>query len=145
MNDFQAMTVLIVDDDEGHRVLISESLRDGGWTGQIVEAANGQEVLDYLYRREPAAGSAEKESLVILLDIKMPVLDGFEVLKEIKTNERLMSIPVMMLTSTDDQNEVDRCYQLGANGYLVKPIKYEDFYESIRALGSFLGVLTFPG
>ncbi|MBI3082805.1 MAG: response regulator, partial [Candidatus Omnitrophica bacterium] len=81
---------------------------------------------------------------LILLDIKMPKVDGFAVLEQVKANPRLRAIPILVLTSTDDQAEVNRCYALGANSYVVKPVRYEDFQERVRALGRFLDATRFP-
>ncbi|MBI4597070.1 MAG: response regulator [Candidatus Omnitrophica bacterium] len=141
----QSIVILLVEDDEGHRLLIRENLRAGGIINDIIELTDGQQALDYLLRRGEYqdAGKSPKPGL-ILLDIKMPKLDGFSVLERVKTDPRLKLIPVLMLTSTDDQAEVNRCYKLGANSYIVKPIQYENFQERVRALGLFLDVVRFP-
>ena len=140
-----SITILLVDDDDGHRLLIRENLKREGIINDIVEVFDGQQALDYLTRRghyrEPAA--ALRPGL-ILLDIKMPKVDGYTVLERIKADPQLRSIPVIMLTSTDDQAEVNRCYALGVNTYVVKPIRYEEFQDRIKALGLFLDVVRVP-
>lgn len=143
--DKQSIVILLAEDDEGHRLLIRENLRAGGVVNQIVELDNGQQAVDYLTHR----GSYQDHATaprpgLILLDIKMPKLDGYAVLEQIKRDPALRSIPVLMLTSTDDQAEVNRCYQLGANSYVVKPVTAQEFQERVRALGLFLDIVRFP-
>ena len=141
----QSIVILLVEDDDGHRLLIRDNLRAGGIVNDIVEVSDGQQAIDYLTRsgqyqdqdKHPRPG-------LILLDIKLPKADGFAVLEKVKSDPRLRLIPVLMLTSTDDQTEVNRCYKLGANSYIVKPIRYEEFQERIKALGLFLDVVRFP-
>ena len=141
----QSVVIMLVEDDDGHRLLIRENLRSGGIVNDIVEIRNGQEALDYLTRRgayqDPATSPRPG---LILLDIKMPKVDGYAVLKRIKTDPALRVIPVLMLTSTDDQGEVNRCYALGANSYVVKPIQYEAFQSCVRALGLLLDIVRLP-
>ncbi len=107
--------------------------------------SDGEQGVDYLSRRgayqEPAKSPRPG---LILLDIKMPKVDGFALLENIKHDPQLRMIPVLMLTSTDDQVEINRCYTLGANSYVVKPIRYEEFQERIKALGLFLDIVRFP-
>jgi CheY-like chemotaxis protein len=141
----QSVRILLVEDDEGHRLLIRENLRAGGIVNEVAEMTDGQEALDYLFRRgkyqDPAASPRPG---LILLDIKMPRADGFEVLERIKADPQLRLIPVLMLTSTDDQVEVNRCYTLGANSYIVKPVQYNAFQERVKSLGLFLDIVRFP-
>ncbi len=141
----QSIVILLVEDDDGHRLLIRENLRSGGIVNDIVEIRNGQEAMDYLTRRgayqDPATSPRPG---LILLDIKMPKVDGYAVLERIKTDPALRVIPVLMLTSTDDQGEVNRCYALGANSYVVKPIQYEAFQSRVRALGLLLDIVRLP-
>ena len=141
----QSVTIMLVEDDEGHRLLIRENLRAGGIVNEITELHDGQEAIDYLARRgryqDPATSPRPG---LILLDIKMPRADGFAVLEKIKADPQLRLIPVLMLTSTDDQTEVNRCYALGANSYVIKPVRYEEFQDRIKALGLFLDVVRFP-
>ena len=141
----QSVTIMLVEDDDGHRLLIRENLRAGGVVNDLIEMRDGQQALDYLTRRGQYQDRAKSPRPgLILLDIKMPKADGFEVLKAIKSDPELRLIPVLMLTSTDDQLEVNRCYTLGANSYVVKPVRYEEFQERIRALGLYLDIVRFP-
>ena len=145
MQQKQSILIMLADDDEGHLLLIRENLRAAGIVNELVELRDGQEVVDYLSRRgkyqDPAASPRPG---LILLDIKMPRMDGFAVLEKIKTDPPLRAIPVVMLTSTDDQGEVNRCYALGASSYVVKPVQYEAFQACVKALGLFLDVVRLP-
>ena len=145
MTSKQSILILLAEDDEGHRVLIRENLRSGGIINEMVEVADGQQAVDYLTRRGAYRDPAQSPRPgLILLDIKMPKLDGYAVLEHVKQDPGLKLIPVLMLTSTDDQAEVNRAYAMGANGYVVKPVKYEEFQNRIRSLGLLLDVVRFP-
>ena len=141
----QSVVIMLVDDDPGHRLLVRENLRAGGILNELIEFPDGQQALDYLLRRgvhrDPKTSPRPG---LILLDIKMPRVDGFKVLEIIKADPQLRWIPILMLTSTDDQVEINRCYTLGASSYIVKPIHYEEFQERIRALGMFLEIVRLP-
>jgi len=140
MTHDQHVTILIVDDDEGHTELIRRSLRRTGIVNPIEAVANGAAALDYVLARDAAAAA-----LLILLDIKMPgSYDGIEVLRRIKADARTKAIPVIMLTTTDDSRDVNRCYQLGCNVYIKKPIEPGAFIEAIRRLGLMLSVMRLP-
>ena len=141
----QSVLIMLVEDDEGHQLLIRENLRAGGVVNDVVEMHDGQEALDYLYRRGSYQDPAKSPRPgLILLDIKMPKVDGFTVLEKVKTDPQLRLIPVLMLTSTDHQAEINRCYTLGASSYIVKPVRYEDFQAQLKALGLFLDIVRLP-
>ena len=141
----QSVLIMLVEDDEGHMLLIRENLRAAGIVNELIEMSDGQQAMDYLSRRGPYQDPAKSPRPgLILLDIKMPKVDGFALLESIKHDPQLRMIPVLMLTSTDDQVEINRCYTLGANSYVVKPIRYEEFQERIKALGLFLDIVRFP-
>ncbi|MBI4341136.1 MAG: response regulator [Candidatus Omnitrophica bacterium] len=141
----QSVLIMLVEDDEGHQLLIKENLRAGGIVNDLIFMRDGQEALDYLGRRGQWQDPVKSPRPgLILLDIKMPRVDGFTVLEKIKADPELRLIPVLMLTSTDDQVEVNRCYTLGANSYIVKPIRYDAFQERVKALGLFLDIVRFP-
>jgi len=141
----QSILIMLVEDDEGHQLLIRENLRASGIINDVIHLRNGQEALDYLCRRGQYQDPAKSPRPgLILLDIKMPKMDGFAVLEQVKADPQLRQIPVLMLTSTDDQLEVNRCYSLGANSYIVKPIRYEEFQAQVKALGLFLDIVRFP-
>ena len=138
MSEAEQVTILLVEDDPGHARLIEKNLRRSNIANQIVHASNGQQALDYL------SGEEHTSSLLVLLDLNMPVLDGYQVLERIKADERTKHIPVVILTTTDDAREVTRCYDLGCNVYITKPVSYQQFSEAIGKLGLFLSVVTIP-
>jgi CheY-like chemotaxis protein len=138
MHDIQDVTILLIEDDPGHTRLIEKNLRRANITNDIVKATDGQRAVDYLYKTEGAS------TLLVLLDLNMPVLDGYQVLERMKTDERTKRIPVIILTTTDDAREVARCYELGCNVYITKPVDYEQFSEAIRKLGLFMMVMMIP-
>lgn len=141
----QSVIIMLVEDDDGHRLLIRENLRAAGIVNDMIEMRDGQQALDYLQRRGQYQDQAKSPRPgLILLDIKMPKADGYAVLEKIKADPNLRLIPVLMLTSTDDQGEVNRCYSLGVNSYVVKPIRYEEFQDRIKSVGLFLDIVRLP-
>ena len=133
-------TILIVEDDEGHAILIRENLQVAELPNPIVHFRDGQAVLDFLFQSRPAAN----ESFLVLLDIRMPKVDGIGVLRRLKADPELRKISVIMLTTTDDTREVERCHQLGCSVYIQKPVDYDKFAEAIRRLGLFVPLLLLP-
>lgn len=133
-------TVLIVDDDEGHAILIRENLEAAGLRTRIEHFSDGQAVLDFFAK----GVSNRPDTYLVLLDIRMPKVDGIEVLRRLKSDPVLAKLPVIMLTTTDDTREIDRCYSLGCNGYIQKPVDYERFAEAIKNLGLFVPLLLIP-
>ncbi len=139
----QTPTILIVEDDEGHAILIRENLEAAGLSNRIERFCDGQAILDFFFKANPRRGS-NGESFLILLDIRMPKVDGIEVLRRLKADPQLHKLPVIMLTTTDDTREVERCHEFGCNGYIQKPVDYEKFTEAIRRIGLFLPLLLVP-
>jgi CheY-like chemotaxis protein len=137
-------TILIVDDDEGHAILIRENLEAAGLRNAIEHFRDGQAILDFFAARKPALGRGAEECYLILLDIRMPKVDGIEVLRRLKQDPELATIPVIMLTTTDDAREVERCYEMGCNVYIQKPVDYDRFAEAIKRLGLFVMMLIVP-
>ena len=135
-----APTILIVDDDEGHAILIRENLEAAGLRNRIEHFRDGQAILDFFARRPVRAA----DTYLLLLDIRMPKVDGIEVLRRLKADPALAKLPIIMLTTTDDTREVERCYELGCNVYIQKPVDYERFAEAIRRLGLFVPLLLVP-
>lgn len=133
--------ILIVDDDEGHAILIRENLESAGVRNRIEHFRDGQAILDFFASRP----RDDQESCLVLLDIRMPKIDGIEVLRRLKADPKLANIPVIMLTTTDDAREVERCYALGCNVYIQKPVDYDRFADAIRRLGLFVPLLLIPG
>lgn len=133
-------TILIVDDDEGHAILIRENLEAAGLPNRIEHFRDGQAVLDFFFKTP----HAPSETYLILLDIRMPKIDGIEVLRRLKADPELRKLPVIMLTTTDDTREVERCHQLGCSVYIQKPVDYEKFAEAIRRIGLFVPLMLVP-
>jgi CheY-like chemotaxis protein len=138
-----APIILIVDDDEGHAILVQENLEAAGLNNEIKHFRDGQAVLDFFFGRPGESRSTEHVYLV-LLDIRMPKVDGIEVLRRLKADPELRKLPVIMLTTTDDAREVERCHQLGCSVYIQKPVDYDRFAEAIRRLGLFMTLLLVP-
>ena len=136
--------VLIAEDDEGHAALIKKNLKRAGIHNPILHFKDGQAILDYLFKRGPGPTWTSGTPMVLLLDIRMPKVDGVEVLRQIKQDRELRKIPVIMVTTTDDPREVERCHAIGCSNYVTKPVDYEKFIKAIRQLGLFLAVIQVP-
>jgi CheY-like chemotaxis protein len=138
MSTESPIEIWLIDDDDGHALLVEESFQDAGLRNGFTRAKDGTEGWRWL--EEAASGRRPRPGL-ILLDISMPGLDGFEVLERIKASGSLKAIPVIMLTSTDHPREISRCYHLGASAYIVKPVDFDRLHEKIRTLGFFLQII----
>lgn len=138
------MLILIADDDDGHARLIEKNLHRAGLNNPILRFENGQDVLDFLFRRSQKAKRLPEAPYLLLLDIRMPKVDGVEALRQIKADAELRKLPVIMLTTTDDPREVARCHALGCSNYIVKPVDYEKFSEAIKQLGLFISLVQVP-
>ena len=147
MNDLnpQTIPILLAEDDPGHAVLIEKNLRRAGIANELVVMDNGQKAVDFLFKQDGYSGDGHPEPRIVLLDLNLPVLDGYEVLKIIKNDCRTKRIPVIVLTTTDNPHEVSRCYELGCNMYITKPVEYEQFSSTIQMLGAFLSSVKVPG
>ena len=143
--NMQAVTILLVEDDPGHARLIEKNLRRANITNQIMQVGDGQQALDYLFKEGRYAGSPHDPPLLVLLDLNLPVLNGYQVLKRMKEAPNTKRIPVIMLTTTDDTREISKCYDLGCNVYITKPVDYQHFSDAIRKIGLFLSVVSIPG
>jgi len=137
------VTILITEDDEGHAMLIQKNLRRAGISNSFRHFRDGQEVLDFLFGRSDES-LEDGRSYLLLLDIRMPRVDGIEVLRQIKSQESLRRMPVIMITTTDDPQEVNQCHALGCNNYITKPVDYNRFIEAIRQLGLFFSIVEIP-
>ena len=138
------VTIVIAEDDEGHSSLIVKNLRRAGISNEIIRFKNGQETLDFFMQNGKGPHHVPNDGYILLLDIRMPKVDGVEVLRQLKQDAELTKIPVTMLTTTDDPREVDECYRLGCNNYITKPVDYDKFVEVVRQLGLFLLVVEVP-
>lgn len=136
--------ILIVEDDEGHAILVRQNLEAIGLSNSIEHFRDGQAVLDFLFRQGNGRVRAPRQQYLVLLDIRMPKIDGIEVLRQIKAHPELHKLPVIMLTTTDDSREVERCHELGCSVYVQKPVDYEKFADAIRRLGLFIGLMQVP-
>lgn len=139
------VVILIAEDDEGHAGLIRRNLERSGIVNQLLRFKDGQEIMDYLLRKGDGPKRQSGTACILLLDIRMPKLDGTEVLAQMKADPELRKIPVIMITTTDDPREVERCHALGCSNYITKPVEYDRFVNAIRQLGLFLAVVEVPG
>ena len=137
-------TILLADDNQYDVELTLDALGECNVANPIVVVSDGAEALDFLYRRGKYATRAAGNPIVLLLDIKMPKVDGLEVLDKLKSDPSLKSIPVVMLTSSAEDPDRAKSYRLGANAYVVKPVKFKDFAPAVATLGKFWAVVNAP-
>ncbi|RKP52163.1 response regulator [Trinickia fusca] len=140
----QSVGIILIEDDDGHATLIERNLRRAGLSNGFTRLRDGQEALDYFFGESGRYLAEGAQAAVILLDLKMPRIDGLEVLRRLKEDKRTASLPVIVLTTTDDPREIERCYELGCNVYVTKPVEYDAFIEAVRRLGFFLQVVKLP-
>ena len=138
----ETLRIVLAEDDDGHATLIQRNLERAGLVNDVVRLKDGQEALDYL-RTGPGCADGPGTCL-LLLDINMPKVDGVEVLRQLRSDPKTNTLPIIMLTTTDDPREIERCYKLGCNVYITKPVEYQAFIEAIRRLGLFLQVVKIP-
>jgi len=137
------VVILIADDDLGHIRLIEKNLVRAGLHNPIERFENGQQILDFLFGRGERR-RAKEASYLLMLDIRMPQIDGVEALRQVKHDPELRKIPVIMLTTTDDPREVEKCHALGCSSYIVKPVDYDKFAEAIKQFGLFVALVQVP-
>ncbi|WP_026614887.1 response regulator [Ensifer aridi] len=135
------VTIVMIEDDEGHARLIEKNIKRAGVRNDIVAFRDGTSAIAYLFGGDGAGRAHARRALLILLDLNLPDMSGVDILKRIKADEHLKRSPVVILTTTDDQDEIKRCYDLGCNVYITKPVEYESFAHSIRQLGLFFSVI----
>jgi CheY-like chemotaxis protein len=136
--------IIMVEDDEGHARLIERNIRRSGVNNDILPFANGTEALNFLLGADRTGAVHKDQALLILLDLNLPDMTGIDILKQVKENSYLKYAPVVVLTTTDDAEEIKRCYALGCNVYITKPVNYENFANAIRQLGLFFSVIQVP-
>jgi CheY-like chemotaxis protein len=136
--------IVMIEDDEGHARLIEKNIRRAGVNNRITSFANGTEACSYLFGGDGSGSGNKTKPMLVLLDLNLPDMTGVDILKRIKTNDYLKRVPVVVLTTTDDAVEIQRCYDLGCNVYITKPVNYEAFAQAIRQLGLFLSVIQVP-
>ena len=136
--------ILLVEDNPDDEALILRSLRKSNVANDVTVARDGAEALDYIFGTGARAESGPFKPVVVLLDIKLPKINGLEVLERIRANERTRQLPVAILTSSDEETDIARSYELGCNSYVRKPVEFGDFSEAIRKLGLYWLVLNEP-
>ena len=140
----QPVTIAMVEDDEGHARLIEKNLRRVGVHNEIMPLADGASAIAFLFGPDGSGRAHKGRPLLILLDLNLPDMSGIDILKRLKENEHLRLTPVVVLTTTDDKSEIQRCYDLGCNVYITKPVDYEKFANAIKQLGLFMYVMQVP-
>ncbi|HEY4252632.1 MAG TPA: response regulator [Roseomonas sp.] len=142
--DGRPVEIIMIEDDEGHARLIERNIRRAGVHNAIRPFTTGAAALAYLLGPDGTGAAQAGRGLLVLLDLNLPDMTGIEILSAIKANPHLHPAPVIVLTTTDDQREIQRCYDLGANVYITKPVNYDGFANAIRQLGLFLLVVQIP-
>jgi len=133
------VTIVMIEDDEGHARLIEKNIRRAGVSNEITSFRDGTSALAFLFEKR-----SPDRPILILLDLNLPDMTGIDILQQVKADEHLRRAPVVVLTTTDDRTEVQRCYDLGCNVYVTKPVEYESFANAIRQLGLFFAVIQVP-
>ena len=136
--------ILLVEDDPRDVELTMTALEDYKLTNEVVVARDGEEALDYLYCRGKFELRASQNPAVLLLDLKLPKVDGLEVLRQVKSDEKLKVIPVVVLTSSREEKDMVSSYKLGVNAYVVKPVDFHEFVNAVKELGVFWALINEP-
>jgi DNA-binding response OmpR family regulator len=142
VNAQRPVNIVMIEDDEGHARLIEKNIRRAGINNEICHFTDGGSAFHYIF--EDPTGPALNGPALILLDLNLPDMSGVDILRRVKGDDRLRTTPVVVLTTTDDKQEIQRCYELGCNVYITKPVNYESFADAIRQLGLFLSVIQVP-
>lgn len=140
----QLRRILLVEDSPNDVELILTALAENYLANEVVVVRDGEEALDYMYRRGAFKLRVKGEPVVVFLDLKLPKIDGLEVLAQLKSDPALRLVPIVVLTSSHEEPDLSRCYELGTNAYVVKPINFHDFVDVIKQLGLFWAVLNQP-
>lgn len=142
--DAKPVTIVMVEDDDGHARLIEKNIRRAGVNNDLIAFVNGASALEYLLGPDGSGEVSSRRQLLVLLDLNLPDMAGVDILAKIKNNMHLKRTPVVVLTTTDDSREIQNCYDLGANVYITKPVNYDGFSNAIRQLGLFFSVIQVP-
>ena len=132
------VTIILVEDDDGHARLVEKNLRRAGVSNPIIRCADGESAVQCLF------GGGCAGQMLVLLDINLPDMSGIDILQRLKSDSKFARTPIVVLTTTDDTTEIQRCYDLGCNIYITKPVDYERFANAIQQLGLFLAVVQIP-
>jgi CheY-like chemotaxis protein len=138
------VSIIMIEDDEGHARLIEKNIRRAGVNNEIIPFADGTSALKHLLGEDGSGEASSGRQLLILLDLNLPDMTGIDILEKLKSNNHTKRSPIVVLTTTDDSREIQRCYDLGANVYITKPVNYEGFANAIRQLGLFFSVMQVP-
>ena len=142
MNDRFIRTILLVEDSQADAEMAMDALRDANLLNPVVHLEDGVDCLDYLYARGAWADRERLDPAVVLLDIKMPRMNGLDVLTQMRADERMRRIPVVILSSSREESDLARSWDLGVNAYVIKPVDVDQFFEAVRTLGQFWAVLN---
>ncbi len=138
------VTIILIEDDAGHARLIEKNVRRAGMNNMILPFTDGTSALEYLFGRDSRGHRHTDTALLVLLDLNLPDMSGLDILRRIKVDEALRRVLVVVLTTTDDKVEIQRCYDLGCNACITKPVDHESFASTVRQLGLFLAVMQVP-
>ena len=142
MSTFPEPFILVmIEDDEGHATLIKKNLNRAGIGNKMVHLSDGTQAIDYFFGPQNAQ---THDKTLVLLDLNLPEIDGYEILRRLKSEPHTRNIPIIVLTTTDNPREIDRCYELGCNVYITKPVEYNNFADAIQKLGLMLAVVKVP-
>ncbi len=144
MSNAKPVSIVMIEDDEGHARLIEKNIRRAGVNNEIIPFQNGTDALAFLFGADGTGEASSRRQLLILLDLNLPDMAGVDILEKVKANLHTRRSPVIVLTTTDDSREIQRCYDLGANVYITKPVDYDGFANAIRQLGLFFSVMQVP-
>jgi two-component system response regulator len=142
MDDFGAVDILLVEDSDADAEMTTRALRKGGLVNRLVRVRDGVEALEFVFRQGPWSTRDSTQPKLILLDLKMPRLGGIDVLRRLKSDPRTQALPVVMLTSSAEEQDIVESYNLGVNSYLVKPVEFPAFIELVRQLGMYWAVMN---
>ncbi len=138
------VTIILIEDDAGHARLIEKNVRRAGVNNIMLPFTNGSDALAHLLGVDAGGSRVAHGPVLVLLDLNLPDMSGLDILGKLRSDEVLRGAPVIVLTTTDDRGEIQRCYELGCNVYITKPVDYESFAAAIRQLGLFLAVMKVP-
>jgi CheY-like chemotaxis protein len=144
VSNAKPVSIVMIEDDEGHARLIEKNIRRAGVNNEIIPFQNGTDALAFLFGADGTGEASSRQQLLILLDLNLPDMAGVDILEKVKANSFTRRSPVIVLTTTDDSREIQRCYDLGANVYITKPVDYEGFANAIKQLGLFFSVMQVP-